>query len=202
MLSHPKGFWDERGINMKNQRGQDLVEFALLIPFFFIIFFGIMYCGFAFGDYITLNNEARSAAREAVIGIDSIKFDKGETQEKQDKAVKDYYQTLVNDYKDAIKDNGMMTNLYIFDGMLISEDKKVERTYTSKDELLQSLQKVNLPKNPNGNSDKGSVIVIIKTKMNPAYAFTYVLSGYGVSLLDGYEITYIMYNENKAGNNS
>lgn len=178
------------------------MEFALLIPFFFIFFFGIMYCGFAFGDYITLNNEARSAAREAAIGVGSIKFDKGETQEEQDKAVKDYYQTLVNDYKGAIEDNGMMTNLYVFDGMLISEDKKVERTYASKDELLQSLQKANLPKDSNGNSDKGSVIVIIKTKMNPAYAFPYVLSGYGVSLLDGYEITYIMYNENKAGSNS
>ena len=200
MLSHPKGFWDERGINMKNQRGQDLVEFALLLPFFFIIFFGIKYCGFAFGDYITLNNEARSAAREAVIGVGSVKSDG--TQEQQDKAVKDYYQTLVNDYKDAIEDNGMMTNLYVFDGMLISEDKNMERTYASKSELLQSLQNVTLPKDPNGNSDKGSVIVIIKTKMNPDYAFPYVLSGYGVSLLDGYEITYIMYNENKAGSNS
>lgn len=52
---------------MNKQRGQDIVEFALLMPLFFIIFFGIMYCGFLFGDYLTLSSMARSAAREAVI---------------------------------------------------------------------------------------------------------------------------------------
>lgn len=40
---------------MKNQRGQDLIEFALVIPLFLIFILGIMYCGFFFGDYVTLN---------------------------------------------------------------------------------------------------------------------------------------------------
>ena len=56
----------KEGSRMKKQRGQMLVEFALLLPLFLLLLFGIMYCGFMYGDYLTLNNMARSAAREAV----------------------------------------------------------------------------------------------------------------------------------------
>lgn len=52
---------------MKFQRGQAIVEFALLLPLFFILLFGIFYAGMIFADYMTLANIARSSAREASI---------------------------------------------------------------------------------------------------------------------------------------
>lgn len=52
---------------MKNNKGQSLVEFALVIPFFLLLVFGIIYSGMLFHDYSTLSNLARSAAREAAI---------------------------------------------------------------------------------------------------------------------------------------
>ena len=52
---------------MKRQKGQVIIEFALILPLFLILLFGIIYCGMLFYDYISLSNIARSAAREAAI---------------------------------------------------------------------------------------------------------------------------------------
>lgn len=52
---------------MKRQKGQAIVEFALVLPFFFLILFGVIFSGMLFADYMTLNNAARSSAREASI---------------------------------------------------------------------------------------------------------------------------------------
>ena len=52
---------------MRNNKGQSLVEFALVIPFFLFLVFAIIYCGMLFHDYSTLTGIARSAAREAAI---------------------------------------------------------------------------------------------------------------------------------------
>ena len=52
---------------MKKNKGQSLVEFALVIPFFLFLVFAIIYCGMLFHDYSTLTGIARSAAREAAI---------------------------------------------------------------------------------------------------------------------------------------
>ena len=50
------------------QRGQSMVEFAIVVPFFLVFIMGIAYFGAAISDYIALNNMARSCAREASIG--------------------------------------------------------------------------------------------------------------------------------------
>lgn len=52
----------------RSQRGQSMVEFGIVIPFFFVFIMGIAYFGAAISDYIALNNMARSCAREASIG--------------------------------------------------------------------------------------------------------------------------------------
>ena len=60
----------ERGegkIMRKYNKGQALVEFALVLPFFLLLVFGIIYSGMLFYDYSTLSNVARSAARERAI---------------------------------------------------------------------------------------------------------------------------------------
>lgn len=53
---------------MIKQRGQAVVEFALVLPFFMLLLFGLLTAGFLFADYMTLSNVARSSAREAAIG--------------------------------------------------------------------------------------------------------------------------------------
>lgn len=52
---------------MKRQKGQVIIEFALVLPLFLILLFGIIYCGMLFYDYISIGNIARSAAREAAV---------------------------------------------------------------------------------------------------------------------------------------
>ncbi|WP_370834407.1 TadE/TadG family type IV pilus assembly protein [Acidaminococcus sp.] len=52
---------------MKRQKGQDIVEFAILVPLFFLILIAMCAFGMFFSDYITFNNVARSVAREAVV---------------------------------------------------------------------------------------------------------------------------------------
>lgn len=47
------------------QKGQSIVEFALILPFFFFLLWGFIYFGMLFSDYLMLNDMARSYAREA-----------------------------------------------------------------------------------------------------------------------------------------
>ncbi len=56
---------------MRKQKGQSLVEFTLVLPFFFLLIFGLIYSGMLFHDYSTLSNIARSAAREAAVSSES-----------------------------------------------------------------------------------------------------------------------------------
>ena len=78
---------------MRRQAGQSIVEFALVLPLFLFLVFGIIYFGCFFADYITLSNAARSSAREAAVGTD--------------------YETVKGYYKDNIK---LITNLYTWSG--------------------------------------------------------------------------------------
>ena len=52
---------------MKKHKGQSVVEFALVLPLFLFIMYGVIYTGMMFHDYATLSNIARSCAREAAV---------------------------------------------------------------------------------------------------------------------------------------
>ncbi len=52
---------------MKKDKGQSLVEFTLVLPFFLLLVFAIIYGGMLFHDYSTVSNVARSIARERAI---------------------------------------------------------------------------------------------------------------------------------------
>ena len=60
---------------MKKNKGQSLVEFALILPFFLLLVFAIIYGGMLFHDYSTVSNVARSIARERAITPDSTTDD-------------------------------------------------------------------------------------------------------------------------------
>lgn len=79
---------------MKKQRGQAIVEFALVLPMFMMLLFFIFVSGFLFADYMTLSNVARSSAREAALGGD--------------------YDTIVEKYANT-KLLGNNNNLYTWD---------------------------------------------------------------------------------------
>lgn len=49
------------------QKGQSIIEFALVLPLFLLLVFGLFYIGMFFADYLTLSSIARSSAREAAI---------------------------------------------------------------------------------------------------------------------------------------
>jgi len=49
---------------MKKQKGQSVVEFALVLPFLLGIILGIVYFGLVFSDYLALNSLARTISRD------------------------------------------------------------------------------------------------------------------------------------------
>lgn len=53
---------------MRTQKGQSLVEFALILPLLLLILFGIMDFGRLFHVYLTIDHAGREAARSASIG--------------------------------------------------------------------------------------------------------------------------------------
>ncbi len=52
----------------KNQEGQSLVEFALVIPLLLIILMGIIEFGLMFNSFIVITNGSREGARLASLG--------------------------------------------------------------------------------------------------------------------------------------
>ncbi len=58
---------DRTRTGRRKERGQSLVEFALIIPIFFILVLGIIDFGMALRSYITLTNAAREGARVGVV---------------------------------------------------------------------------------------------------------------------------------------
>jgi Flp pilus assembly protein TadG len=55
----------------ENERGQNLVEFALIVPFFLLLVFAIVDFGMGFHAWITVTNSAREGARLGAVGADA-----------------------------------------------------------------------------------------------------------------------------------
>ena len=51
----------------KDERGQALVEFALVAPILLLILLAIVQCGIAFNHYLTLTDAVRAGTREAAV---------------------------------------------------------------------------------------------------------------------------------------
>ncbi len=81
---------------MKREKGQAIVEFALVLPLFFLFLWGIIYTGLLYRDYLTLSNLARESARSASI------------------QGPDYYETIRT--TNASQVQGFMTDLYKWNG--------------------------------------------------------------------------------------
>jgi Flp pilus assembly protein TadG len=53
--------------SMKNEQGQTMTEFALVLPILIVLLFGIIQFGIAFNNYVTLTDAVRAGARKAAV---------------------------------------------------------------------------------------------------------------------------------------
>src|SRR6266542_3861977 len=81
--------------------GQNLVEFALLLPILMYILMGIMQFGLIFAVYLTLNNAVREGARWASIYV----YDNNDTQANNDTARNDGFLDRLVDAKGVLAMN-------------------------------------------------------------------------------------------------
>jgi Flp pilus assembly protein TadG len=56
---------------MKNEQGQTMTEFALVLPILVVLLFGIIQFGIAFNNYVTLTDAVRAGARKAAVSRNS-----------------------------------------------------------------------------------------------------------------------------------
>ena len=57
----------QKRIEIKSERGQALVEFALVIPLLLMLLFAIIQFGIAFNHYVTLTDAVRAGSRVAAV---------------------------------------------------------------------------------------------------------------------------------------
>ena len=57
--------------HIDGERGQTIVEFAVVLPILAVLLFGIIQFGIAFNNYLTLTDAARAGARTAAVSRDT-----------------------------------------------------------------------------------------------------------------------------------
>lgn len=137
---------------MKFQHGQAIVEFALILPLFIFVLFGIIYFGMAFSDYIALNSFARSSAREASISTESPPYDDIKLKYGQ----KDLPANLYQINKFDITNDKSSTNVQVtIDASLSTEDDslaQIFRNVLGKDNLFDIHIQYTMYKEPSSSS--------------------------------------------------
>lgn len=51
----------------KNERGQAMVEFAIIVPILLVVLLGIMQLGIVYNNWVTLTDAARAGARKGAV---------------------------------------------------------------------------------------------------------------------------------------
>jgi Flp pilus assembly protein TadG len=57
----------KKRLDIRNDRGQTMVEFALVVPVLLLVVFGIIQFGMLYNDYITLTDATRIGARKGAV---------------------------------------------------------------------------------------------------------------------------------------
>lgn len=70
------------------ERGQSLVEFALVLMPLFLILLGIIQFGFVFNSYVTITNSAREAARTGTVYMYDSSLSKAQNDLARNNAIK------------------------------------------------------------------------------------------------------------------
>ena len=61
-----------RHLSIRTERGQTMVEFALVVPILCIVLFGILQFGALYNDYVTLTDATRVGARKAAVSKNAV----------------------------------------------------------------------------------------------------------------------------------
>ena len=86
---------------MRFQKGQSVVEFAIILPFLVLFMIGLMYFGLMFSNYVALNDIARDAARSAAMLSDTTYKEGGD----------DPYASIRQAYVDKYNNSGTTTTI-------------------------------------------------------------------------------------------
>jgi Flp pilus assembly protein TadG len=57
--------------NIKNEQGQTMTEFAMVLPLLVVLLFGVIQFGIAFNNYVTLTDAVRAASRKGAVSRES-----------------------------------------------------------------------------------------------------------------------------------
>jgi Flp pilus assembly protein TadG len=57
-----------RRISFRNEKGQSMTEFALVLPILALLLFGVIQFGIVFNNYIQLTDAVRAGARKGAVG--------------------------------------------------------------------------------------------------------------------------------------
>jgi Flp pilus assembly protein TadG len=60
-----------RRLALREQQGQTMTEFALVLPLLVLLLFGVIQFGIAFNNYITLTDAVRAGARKAAVSANT-----------------------------------------------------------------------------------------------------------------------------------
>src|SRR6476620_6996409 len=61
-----------RRTHMRNEKGQTMVEFTLVLPVLLVVLFGIIQFGIVFSNYVALTDAVRAGARTAAVSRSAI----------------------------------------------------------------------------------------------------------------------------------
>ncbi len=151
------------------QKGQDIIEFALLLPLFMMLLYGMMYASFFYGDYMTISGIVRNAAREAAVVSEYNEDEKDITGSPINN-----YDKIRDTYVRVLNNTQMTTHLYAFQGMTITSTGV----------------------NPADGEPANSVKVVAHMKLTDDVLLIRAMQNRGMNfILDGYDIEYYMYDE-------
>ena len=57
---------------MRNEKGQTMVEFTLVLPVLLVVLFGIIQFGIVFSNYVALTDAVRAGARTAAVSRSAV----------------------------------------------------------------------------------------------------------------------------------
>ena len=66
-LNQKAANWMSRKFSSRNENGQTMVEFTLVLPILCVVLFGVIQMGILFHDYIRLTDATRAGARVAAV---------------------------------------------------------------------------------------------------------------------------------------
>jgi Flp pilus assembly protein TadG len=58
--------------HLRDDRGQAMVEFAVILPIFLVLVFGIIQFGIVFNNYVTLTDATRAGARAGAVARNDV----------------------------------------------------------------------------------------------------------------------------------